>query len=79
MLNDDDNNISGETFELGSGVNHSINEIVDYFGSKKKYIPKRLGEYDVTLCDYSKAASLLNYKPHKSLIDYIKEKINHNQ
>ena len=79
LLNDDDNNISGETFELGSGVNHSINEIVDYFGSKKKYIPKRLGEYDVTLCDYSKAASLLNYKPHKSLIDYIKEKINHNQ
>ena len=35
------------------------------------YIPARPGEYDVTLCDYSKAENLLGYKPKGNLKDYI--------
>ena len=62
-----------EIFELGSGKNYSINEVADMFGEDypKKYLDKRLGEYDVTLADYSEAKDVLDWKPTKDLNDYI--------
>jgi nucleoside-diphosphate-sugar epimerase len=62
-----------EIFELGRGVNFSINEIVDMFGKNcpRKYIKERPGEYDVTLADYSHAQELLNWKPTRNIEDYI--------
>ena len=62
-----------EIFELGSGKNYSINEVADMFGVdySKKYLDKRLGEYDVTLADYSEAKDVLDWKPTKDLNDYI--------
>jgi len=67
--------VSGEIFELGSGVNFSINELATLFGKEypTKYIPAREGEYPVTLCDYSKASKMLGYKPVKSMELYVKE------
>ena len=64
-------NHKGEIFELGSGINYSINELVEMFGCKKKFIPSRPGEYDVTLCDYSKAKNVLGYQPKNNLENYI--------
>ena len=74
----------GEIFELGRGVNHSINEVASMFdidgvpegfGTEypKEYIEQRPGEYDVTLCDYSRAKSELGWKPEKDLPTYIKQ------
>lgn len=60
-----------EIFELGRGINYSINEIVDMFGAERKYIPARNGEYDKTLCDYTNAAELLGWEPKVDLQDYI--------
>ena len=70
--------VSGEEFELGSGVNYSINEIADMFGKDyaKEYIPKRKGEYDKTLCTDTKAHELLGWKPTKNINDYIKDFVN---
>ena len=64
----------GEIFELGRGVNFSINEIADMFGKDypREYIPKRKGEYDETLCDYSRANRMLGWKPIRNIEDYIK-------
>ena len=52
-----EHNFKAEFFELGRGVNYSINEIANMFGEDypREYIPARKGEYDVTLADYSKA------------------------
>ena len=61
-----------EIFELGRGKNFSINEIADMFETEKKYISARSGEYDKTLCDYSKAKELLEWQPIRNLEDYIK-------
>ena len=63
-----------EEFELGTGVNNSINEIADMFGKDypKKYIPKRPGEYDETLCTDKNAQDKLGWKPKESISDYIK-------
>ena len=67
---------AGEIFELGRGVNHSIIEITEMFGETDvEYIPKRPGEYDVTLCDYTKANQYLGWTPTKNISDYIKEVI----
>ena len=70
--------LKAEFFELGSGVNYSINELADLFGKDypRVYLPARKGEYDKTLCDYSKAELRLGWKPTYSLIDYIEEVIN---
>jgi len=68
----------GEIFELGRGVNHSINEVAGMFG--KDYpcdsLPFREGEYDVTLADYSHAQKLLGWTPTKNLKDYMEKYIN---
>ena len=68
----------GEIFELGRGVNHSINEVAGMFG--KDYpcdlLPFRPGEYDVTLADYSHAQKLLGWTPTKNLEDYMEKYIN---
>ena len=67
--------VSGEEFELGSGVNHSINEVADMFGKDypREYIPARKGEYDKTLCTDDNAHRLLGWKPTKNLEEYIKD------
>ncbi len=66
-------NYKGEIFELGTGKNYSINEVADMFNHTKTYISARSGEYDVTLCDYSKAEKHLGYTPRGNLKQYIKQ------
>ena len=66
---------AGEEFELGRGVNHSMNEVADYFGKNypREYIPARDGEYDRTLCEDKKAHELLDWNPTINLDDHIKD------
>jgi UDP-glucose 4-epimerase len=67
-------NFKAQFFELGSGVNYSINEVADMFGKDypREYISARKGEYDRTLCDYSVAELKLGWKPKHSLENYMK-------
>ena len=69
-----EHNFKAEFFELGRGVNFSINEIADMFGKEypREYIPARKGEYDVTLADYSKAKLKLGWEPKGDITQYIK-------
>ena len=62
-----------DAWELGTGINYSINEVADMFDCETEYIPARPGEYDVTLCDYSKAEKYLDYNPKGNLRKYIKQ------
>ena len=68
-----DQPISGQAYELGRGLNFSINEIADMFGEDcpREYISARKGEYPFTLADYTKAKEELGYSPIKSIKDYI--------
>ena len=69
-----EHNFKAEFFELGRGVNYSINEIANMFGEDypREYIPARKGEYDVTLADYSKAKLKLGWEPDGDINQYIK-------
>ena len=66
----------GQVFNLGTGINYSINEIVELFESEKKHLPARPGESKQTLADISKTTELIGWSPKYNLKDYIKEKIN---
>ena len=67
------NKTSGQAYELGRGINFSIDEIADMFGNDypKEYIPARKGEYPFTLADYTKAKEELGWNPTKDIKDYI--------
>ena len=64
--------LKGYFFELGRGINYSINEVADMYGTTKKYIPERPGEAQTTLADFSKANKILGYNPKRNLEDYVK-------
>ena len=45
----------------------------------KKYIPKRPGEYDMTLADSSNAKEKLGWNPTKNIKDYITKWVEENK
>ena len=68
----DDSNF-GQMFNIGTGVNFSVNEIAKLFNSPMEYIPERLGEARETLANIEKARRILKYNPEVRLIDFIIE------
>jgi UDP-glucose 4-epimerase len=64
---------SSSYFALGTGENHSINEVAVLFaGCKVEHIPARPGEADTTLADIQYTKDTLGWKPTHTLEDYIK-------
>lgn len=74
-----DKNAWGYTFELGRGINYSINEIASMFGKDIVYLSNKTGEADRTLCDSSLANLILGWNPKKNIEDYIKNYLNSNE
>lgn len=83
-----DSRTDGEVFNIGSGVNYSVNEIYRLISGllgtdiKPRYKDDLPGEARVTLADISKAASL-GWRPRVNIeqglagmLEYIKEQIN---
>lgn len=56
-----------DIYNVGTGVNFSINEIADLVGGEKKYIPHRPAEVRETLADITLTTKDLKWKPTKSL------------
>jgi UDP-glucose 4-epimerase len=60
-----------DIYNLGTGTNHSINEVAALFKHPKQYIPKRPGEAWTTLADISLSKQRLGYEPKRKLVDYV--------
>ena len=71
-----DNNVFGETFNVGVGTNYSVLEVANMIGGKCVHIPERLGEAKETLADISKAKNLLGWKPTIFLPEWIQNNRN---
>ena len=69
---------SGDVFNLGTGTNHSINELADLFGGNKKYLPPRPGEARVTLADISKTSEQTGWRPLQRLEEYVSDWLKNN-
>ncbi|MDC0879652.1 NAD-dependent epimerase/dehydratase family protein [Flavobacteriaceae bacterium] len=65
----------GDAWELGTGVNYSINELYTMFKKKYEtssvYIPDQRGNYRETLRVNDDLINLLNWKPKDRLKEYI--------
>jgi len=68
--------IHDDAWELGCGVNYSVNEIYNMFYQKfwieSTYIPEQKGNYRETLNTNTDAIDRLGWKPQDRLEDYIK-------
>jgi nucleoside-diphosphate-sugar epimerase len=62
---------TGEVFNLGTGVNYSINELVEMFGCEKIHLPARHGESRETKADISMTTSATGWSPQYDLEKYI--------
>jgi UDP-glucose 4-epimerase len=65
-------NHTADIYNLGTGTNHSINELASLFGTEASYVPKRRGEAWTTLADISKAKNELKWEPTHKLENYVK-------
>ena len=63
----------GELINLGTGLNHSVNEIKDLIGGEFTHIAARLGEAKETQANNNKARELLNWIPKQKLEDWIEK------
>ena len=65
-----------DAWELGTGMNYSINEVADMFvkygGATKVYIPDQHGNYRETIRESDEAIEFLNWEPKDRLEGYIK-------
>ena len=61
----------GQIYNIGTGINHSINEIVNMIGGDRTNIPPRLGESRITQADNSKAKQHFGWNPKIKLEDWI--------
>ena len=57
----------GEIYNLGSGIEVSVNKIAKLIGGKKIFIPKRPGEPSRSLAGIKKAKKTFNWKPKISI------------
>ena len=65
-------NAWGYAFELGRGVNHSVNDVADMFGITPTYEDDKPGEAQNTLNDDIVASEILDWEANIDLKDYIK-------
>jgi len=63
----------GEVYNLGTGINHSINELAKLYNTEIDYLPARRGEAWTTLAEISKSCKELNWFPKQKLEDYVEE------
>tara|TARA_R110002020_G_scaffold79078_3_gene198412 strand:+ start:8917 stop:9816 length:900 start_codon:yes stop_codon:yes gene_type:complete len=62
----------GQTINLGSGTNFSVNQIAEIIGGDCTFLPARPGEAKDTLANIQKAKDLLGWKPLIHVQDWIK-------
>lgn len=65
----------GEIFNVGSGINYSVNELADFFPLEKNHTASRAGDANTTLADVKKITEMLGWAPQITLEDGIKSMI----
>jgi len=62
----------GEVYNVGTGISHSVLDLVKMMGGKAKHIPKRIGESRHTKANISKTKKVLGWVPKIKIKDYLK-------
>ena len=62
----------GEVFNVGSGINYSVQEIADAIFDNQTYISKRDGEMETTWSNIDKVNKVIGWKPEVDVLEWIK-------
>lgn len=62
----------GDTYNVGCGINYSINEIANAISDNQINIPPRIGESRVTLANNGKLRTIFGWRSQVNLMDWIK-------
>lgn len=65
----------GETFNVGTGVNHSVLELAAMISDKTEFVEPRIGEAYITLANNEKIKTILGWNPTEKIEDYVKENL----
>ena len=68
-----DDSFYGKLYNVGNGVNYSINQIANSISDNQTNIPARIGESRVTLADNTKLKETFGWSPKVNLMDWIKD------
>jgi UDP-glucose 4-epimerase len=68
---DIDDDFYGELYNVGNGVNYSINEIAGWISDNQVNIPPRSGEAKTTLANNGKLRTIFGWRPQVTLKDWI--------
>lgn len=68
---DVDDSCYGQLYNVGNGVNYSINEIANAISDNQVNIPPRIGESRITLADNTKLKTTFGWEPKVNLMDWI--------
>jgi UDP-glucose 4-epimerase len=68
---DIDDDFYGELYNVGNGVNYSINEIASWISDNQINIPPRIGESRTTLANNGKLRTIFGWRPQVNLKDWI--------
>lgn len=71
-----EHNHYGEVFNVGTGVNYSVNELAAMISNNTVMVAPRVAEAYITLADNAKIKEVLGWEPKIMLSDYIKNIIN---
>ena len=74
-LSNADKEAYGQVYNVGSGVNYSVNEVAEMISNKIKYIPPRLGEARISLANVDKIYKTFAWKPQQNLREWVKKQI----
>ena len=69
---DIDDEFYGELYNVGNGINYSINEIANAISDNQINIPPRIGESRTTLANNGKLRTIFGWRPQVNLMDWIK-------
>ena len=69
-----DNNLKGDVFNVGTGINYSVLEVAKMMGTEYTHLPPRQGEARHTLANITKIKTVLGWKPTKYLKTYLENK-----
>ena len=66
----------GQVYNVGSGVNLSVNDIASFISDDVVYIPPRIGEARNSLANIDKIEKTFAWKPQMSVEEWIKGQVN---
>jgi len=71
-----DDDAYGQVYNVGSGVNYSVNDIASFISNDTINIPPRIGEARDSLANIEKINKIFAWKPEVSVEEWIKEQLN---